>query len=121
VRSIFSNLLQQYVPSPPPPPKTIKRARTEGIYGEEITSSNRLNELKEKSEKLISKKRPIKSARQTSSTFLDTTDSETTTRKRRRLSKQRSEMITSSQVERAVATLHTSSSSNTSSTQNNTI
>jgi hypothetical protein len=40
--------------------KKIKRARTESIYGDEITSSNRLNELKEKSEKLSSKKRPIK-------------------------------------------------------------
>ncbi|CAF4735952.1 unnamed protein product, partial [Rotaria magnacalcarata] len=48
VRSIVTDLLQHHVPPPTLPSKTNKRTRKEGQYGEEITSSNRLNELKEK-------------------------------------------------------------------------
>ncbi|CAM4946739.1 unnamed protein product [Rotaria socialis] len=48
VRSIVTDLLQHHVSPPTLPSKTNKLTRKEGQYGEEITSSNRLNELKEK-------------------------------------------------------------------------
>ncbi|CAF3088028.1 unnamed protein product [Rotaria sp. Silwood2] len=102
VRSIVTDLLQQHVSPPTLPSKTNKRTRKEGQYGEEITSSNRLNELKEKVS-LSSTKKQITT---------------TTTTKRRRLSKQTSEAITLSQTTRALSTLQTLSSSNTTRDQN---
>ncbi len=51
LRSILTDLFRQYDIPPPSSSKTNKRTRTEGKYGEEITSSNRLNELKEKASK----------------------------------------------------------------------
>lgn len=51
VRSIVTDLFRQYDIPPPSSSKTNKRTRTEGKYGEEITSRNRLNELKEKASK----------------------------------------------------------------------
>ncbi|CAF3927604.1 unnamed protein product [Rotaria sp. Silwood1] len=121
-RSIFTNILQQHVPSSSSSSNRIKRTRTEGKYGEEITSSNRLNELKEKTTTLNLKKRSIKSTKQTSSTSVlaSGADLETTTRKKRKISKQHSEIITSSQATRAIATLETPSPSNEGSNQNNT-
>lgn len=48
VRSIVTDLIQQYdFSSRSSDPKTAKRRRSDGIYGEEITSGNRLSELKE--------------------------------------------------------------------------
>ena len=48
VRIIVNDLLQHYVSSPTLSSKTNRRTRNEGKYGEEITSSSRLKELKEK-------------------------------------------------------------------------
>lgn len=110
VRSILSNVLQQYGPSIAPP-RTFRRTRTEGQYGEEITSSNRLDQLKEKAQKLNSKKRSIDSMLDASSTTTSVADVGTKTRKRPRLSKQKSEVITLSQATRAVVTLQVPSSS----------
>ncbi|CAF4626291.1 unnamed protein product [Rotaria sp. Silwood2] len=120
--SIFTNILQQHVPSSASSSNRIKRTRTEGKYGEEITSSNRLNELKEKVTTLNLKKRSIKSTKQTTSTSVlaSGADLETTTRKKRKISKQHSEIITSAQATRAIATLETPSPSNEGSSQNNT-
>jgi hypothetical protein len=61
VRSIFVDLLQQCKPNSPPHPKTNKRMIIEGKFGEEITSSNILNELKEKLLKPNPKKRSFES------------------------------------------------------------
>jgi hypothetical protein len=122
VRSIFADLLQQYTPSSSPHSKTNKRKRIEGKYGEEITSSGRLDELKQKASKPNPKKRLFKSTEQISTSFVtgSAADSRTTTTttKRRKLSKQTSEMITSSQATRAIATLQNSSSMNMISDQN---
>ncbi|CAF3903029.1 unnamed protein product [Rotaria sp. Silwood1] len=106
-RSIFTNILQQHAPSSSSSSNRIKRTRTEGKYGEEITSSNRLNELKEKTTTLNLKKRSIKSTKQTSSTSVLASGAD-------------SEIITSSQATRAIATLETPSPSNEGSNQNNT-
>lgn len=123
VRSIFTNLLQQHVPvsSSSSSSNAKKQKRTEGKYGEEITSSNRLNELKEKAAMPNSKKRPIKSTKQTNSTSIidDDNDLEATTKKKRRTSKKKTEFITSSQATRAVATLNTTTSCQEQSNQNN--
>lgn len=50
VRSIVTNLIQQHMPrrSSSSNSNTTKRTRGEGKYGEEMTSTNRLNDLKEK-------------------------------------------------------------------------
>lgn len=47
VRSIGTNLLQEHISHQTSPPRSNKRSRNEGKYGEEITSSSRLNELNE--------------------------------------------------------------------------
>jgi hypothetical protein len=113
VRSIFADLLQQYVPSSPPQSKLNKRIRIEGKYGEEITSSSRLNELKQKASKPNPKKRSFKSTQQTGTSIATGSGTDLgTTIKRRKLSKQKSETITSSQATRAVGTLRPSSSIN---------
>ncbi|CAF3400848.1 unnamed protein product [Rotaria socialis] len=87
VRSIVTNLIQQHIPPPSSSSNTTKRTRGEGKYCEEITSSNRLNDLKEKSSKLSSKKRSIKSTTQTSETsvFASGDDLEVTKKKKRRI------------------------------------
>ncbi|CAM4753407.1 unnamed protein product [Rotaria magnacalcarata] len=87
VRSIVTNLIQQHIPPPSSSSNTTKRTRGEGKYGEEITSSNRLNDLKEKSSKLSSKKRSIKSTTETSETsvFASGDDLEVTKKKKRRI------------------------------------
>ncbi|CAF3956167.1 unnamed protein product [Rotaria magnacalcarata] len=84
VRSIVTNLIQQHIPPPSSSSNTTKRTRGEGKYGEEITSSNRLNDLKEKSSKLSSKKRSIKSTTETSETsvFASGDDLEVTKKKK---------------------------------------
>jgi hypothetical protein len=106
-----TNLFQQNVIPPPPTLKTNKRIGTEAKYGEEITSSNRLNELKENASKSTAKKRRINSTIGTSTTSAssDGIDTTTTTAKRRRKStKQTSETIISSQATRAIITLQSS-------------
>ncbi|CAF4994429.1 unnamed protein product, partial [Rotaria sp. Silwood1] len=113
VRSILVDLLQQYTPSSSSLPKTHKRKRIEGIYGEEITSSGRLDELKQKKLKPNRKRRTFSTTEQTGN-GLETT----TTAKKRKLSKKTSETITSSQVTRAIATVRTLSSIDISPDQN---
>ena len=125
VRSIFTNLLQQHVPasSSSSSSNIRKQKRTKGKYGEEITLSNRLNELKEKAAISNSKKRPIKSTKQINSTSIidDDNDLETTTRKKRKNFKEKTKFITSSQATRAVATLNTTTPCQEDSNQNNDI
>ena len=127
VRSIFTNLLQQHVPASSSSSSSSlnirKQKRTKGKYGEEITSSNRLNELKEKAAISNSKKRPIKSTKQINSTSIidDDNDLETTTRKKRKNFKEKTEFITSSQATRAIATLNTTTPCQEDSNQNNDI
>jgi hypothetical protein len=119
VRSIFADLLQQCKPNSPPHPKTNKRMRIEGKFGEEITSSNRLNELKQKASKPNPKKRLFESKQTTGTSFATGSGGDPgTTTKRRKLSKQTSEVITLSQATRAIATFRTLSSGNTVSDQN---
>ncbi|CAF4383468.1 unnamed protein product, partial [Rotaria magnacalcarata] len=121
VRSIVTDLLQHHVSPPTLPSKTNKRTRKEGQYGEEITSSNRLNELKEKVSLPRTKKQKSKLTitANISFTFLFGTNvATTTTTKRRRLSKQTSDTITLSQTTRALSTLQALSSSNTIRDQN---
>ncbi|CAF1396665.1 unnamed protein product [Adineta ricciae] len=61
VRSIVTDLLRQYSSHPSSPSKSNKRKRSEGTFGEEITSSNMLNELKDKaSQQNPSKRIPIR-------------------------------------------------------------
>lgn len=60
VRTIVNNLLQNYVSPPTLSSKTNKRRRSEGKYGEEITSSSRLKELKEKESSSKKKKQSSK-------------------------------------------------------------
>ncbi|CAF4022022.1 unnamed protein product, partial [Rotaria sordida] len=103
VRSILVDLLQQYTPSSSSLPKTHKRKRIEGIYGEEITSSGRLDELKQKKLKPNRKRRTFSTTEQIGN-GLETT---TTTAKKRKVSKKTSETITTSQVTRAIATVRT--------------
>ncbi|CAF2083161.1 unnamed protein product [Rotaria magnacalcarata] len=84
VRSIVTTLLQQYVPSSSSPSNTKKQKRTEGKYGEEITSSNKLNQLIKKETTLHSKKRQITSTKETNITSIADdydNDLETTTKK----------------------------------------
>ncbi|CAF1424301.1 unnamed protein product [Rotaria magnacalcarata] len=71
VHTIVNDLLQNYVSPPTLSSKTYERTRNEGKYGEEITSSSRLKELKEKSSSASTKKQP------------------TATNKRRKLSKEK--------------------------------
>lgn len=104
VRSILSNVLHQHGPTPAPP-RTFRRTRTEGQYGEEITSGNRLDQLKEKAQKSNSKKRPIDSMLETNSTTTNGADGGTKTKKKPRLLKQKSEVITLSQATSAIVTL----------------
>ena len=78
-------LLQLYVSCPCRPSETIKRRRKESKYGEAITFSNRLNELKEKVKNSKSKKESLKSTIQTSSTFRAHADLETPKREKRGL------------------------------------
>lgn len=119
VRSIFADLLQQCKPNSPPHPKTNRRVRIEGKYGEEITSTDRLNELKQKASKPNPKKRLFESKQQTSTSFAINSGGDVgTTTKRRKLSKQTSEIITFSQATRAVTTVRTLSSGNMVSDQN---
>ena len=87
-----------------------KRKRTESKYGEEITSSNKLNELKEKVAMSNSKKRSIKPAKQINSTFIvdDDDDLEATTKNETKsIKKRKTEFITLSQATRAISTLKT--------------
>ncbi len=100
VRSIVTDLFRQHAIPPPSSSNTNKRIRTEGKYGEEITSSNRLNELKEKASKPNPRQR-IKTS----------TKKITTTNKRtRKLPKETNETITSSQATRALSTIQTPTS-----------
>ena len=116
-------MLQQHVPASSSSLNIRKQKRTKGKYGEEITSSNRLNELKEKAAISNSKKRPIKSTKQTNSTSIidDDNDLETTTRKKRKNFKEKTEFITSSLATGAIATLNTTTPYQEDSHQNNDI
>jgi hypothetical protein len=95
VRSIVTDLFRQHAIPPPSSSKTNKRIRTEGKYGEEITSSNILNELKEKASKPNPRTRVKKSTKQTT----------TTNKRTRKLPKGTNETITSSQATRALSTI----------------
>ena len=112
VRAIVNDLLQHYVSPPTLSSKSNKRTRNEGKYGEEITSSTKLNELKEKASKSNTKKRRTNSTMEMSVTSACSNgiDTATTAKRKRRSTKRTNESITSSQATRAVVTLQSSSS-----------
>lgn len=115
VRSIVSEVVRQLAFHPPSPPKTNKRIRTDGIFGEEITSSNRLNELKEKISKPNPAKRLKRSTKQTMTTSVSSNGVHvaTTNKRKRKLPKTTNETSTSSQATRAVSTIGTPTSTGT--------
>ena len=113
VRTIVNDLLQHYVSSPTLSSKTNKRTRNEGKYGEEITSSSRLKELKEKESSSNIKKQSSKLTMEINITSLFLNNNIETTAKKRKLSKENNEYITLSQATRALTNLQASSSSNT--------
>ncbi|CAF3907965.1 unnamed protein product [Rotaria magnacalcarata] len=95
VHTIVNDLLQNYVSPPTLSSKTYERTRNEGKYGEEITSSSRLKELKEKSSSASTKKQPSNSNKQET-----------------QIVKRKNEFISLSQATRALTNLQTSSTSN---------
>ena len=107
VRSIVTNLFQENVVALPCSSKTTKRARIEGKYGEEITSSDRLDILKKKASKRNAKKRQIDSTNETNPTapVYDGSIITKPVKRARRSTKRNNEFITSSQAISATATL----------------
>ncbi|CAF3003107.1 unnamed protein product [Rotaria sp. Silwood2] len=98
VRATVTNLFQQTVLTSLSSAKPNKRIRTEGKYGEEITSSNKLNELKEKASKSNAKKRTTASTARTSTTFTSSNDTDSVaTKKVHRSTKRSSESTIASQ------------------------
>ncbi|CAF4170131.1 unnamed protein product, partial [Rotaria sordida] len=110
VRSIVNDIFRQRTFHSSSPSITNKRKRIEGIYGEEITSSNMLNELKKKASQPNPAKRIKKSNKQmtTASISSDGIDIAITNKPTRKLAKRTNEIITLSQATRAISTFQTS-------------
>ncbi|CAF1549570.1 unnamed protein product [Adineta ricciae] len=106
VRSIVSDLFRQHTFRSTSPPKTSKRKRTEGIYGEEITTSNMLNDLKEKASQSNQAKRTKRTITAPVSTL--PVDPKRAAQSKRKPRKTTSETITSSQATRAISTVQAS-------------